>query len=349
MKKNLNMNIAGMLFNIDEDAYSLLENYLKNLQSYFGRTDEDRELMSDFEARIAELLIEMTPSDTRIVDIDMIHRVIDRLGTPEDIFGADSPQHDNTTNEQANRHNTNEQNDSKHRKLYRDVDNAWMAGVMSGLAAYTGWNVMALRLIAVLITVLATGFFWIMVLAYIACWMIVPVAITAAQKLEMRGKPITMEEIGKEIKNNPLYTRTQDGSIERFGGCLLRGCFGLIVIFVVMPILLIIIAVMGGVLDMLIPDFPYQLHWMADSSLYTICAIISGSIIILVPLLTIIHSGVTAMSPNTPKIPKWLKTTAIIIWFVSIVVFIVLCCIFFFNGQNIQHIIDFTRSGYYDF
>ena len=37
MKKNITINLCGRLFQIDEDAYELLQQYIESLRSYFGR------------------------------------------------------------------------------------------------------------------------------------------------------------------------------------------------------------------------------------------------------------------------------------------------------------------------
>ena len=37
MKKNISINLFGVLYNIDEDAYNLLDSYLQSMQRYFSR------------------------------------------------------------------------------------------------------------------------------------------------------------------------------------------------------------------------------------------------------------------------------------------------------------------------
>ena len=39
MKKNISINLFGTLYNIDEDAYNLLENYLDSMKRYFSRQE----------------------------------------------------------------------------------------------------------------------------------------------------------------------------------------------------------------------------------------------------------------------------------------------------------------------
>lgn len=81
MKKSFSVNIDGRIFNIDEDAYDLLQSYLKQLGTAFGNGDDSDEIVSDIEARVSEHLAEMCP--TSVVSIRDINSVIDIIGRPE--------------------------------------------------------------------------------------------------------------------------------------------------------------------------------------------------------------------------------------------------------------------------
>ena len=48
-KKNININLFGTLYAIDEDACILLENYLDNMRSYFAKRDGGDEIFDDIE------------------------------------------------------------------------------------------------------------------------------------------------------------------------------------------------------------------------------------------------------------------------------------------------------------
>ncbi|WP_052081940.1 PspC domain-containing protein [Porphyromonas macacae] len=344
MKKNLNMNIAGQIFHIDEDAYSLLENYLRSLQAHFGNSSEDKELMSDFESRIAELLVEMGSSDSRIVDISLVRQVIERIGKPEEIFAEEQKE---TYEHRENRKETftNSNGQTANRKYYRDVDNAWLCGVLSGLAAYTGWNLGVLRLLAVLLTLFASGFFWVIILGYLACWMIVPAAITADQKLQMRGEPVTVEQIGREVTDDPRYSHSQDNSMNRMGGCLLRGCLGTLVLILVIPAIFIIIALIGGFFEGLTDfSFFYYPHFIHGDSWMFVTAIICGIIIIAVPVIVLIHSIIQTAKPATKPLPKWFRILSMILWVLSIIMLIVLFILYI---PNLRHELPFINTYLY--
>ena len=80
MKKNININLCGRLFNIDEDAYELLKNYMDTLHNYFKGQIGGDEIADDIEQRIAELLDELKANGIVAINIDHIKNVINRIG-----------------------------------------------------------------------------------------------------------------------------------------------------------------------------------------------------------------------------------------------------------------------------
>lgn len=206
MKKSFSVNIDGRIFNIDEDAYDLLQSYLKQLGTAFGNGNDSDEIVSDIEARVAEHLSEMCPS--AVVSIRDINTVIDIIGRPEQI-GAEAGETDNTANaEDSDSGNSaattpppfpsaDQARDS--RKLFRDVEDSVFGGVLSGFAKYNGWSTTTVRLCAVIIALLTTV--WPCVLAYIIAWIIIPPAQTAEQKLRMAGMPVTAATIGQTVRD----------------------------------------------------------------------------------------------------------------------------------------------------
>ena len=56
MKEVYDISLQGAAFKIEKDAYVLLENYLEELKSHYGKQEE--EVVNDIEERIAELLLE---------------------------------------------------------------------------------------------------------------------------------------------------------------------------------------------------------------------------------------------------------------------------------------------------
>lgn len=185
MKKTLTVNLGGTVYNIDEDAYYLLDNYLNNLRYHFRNNPEGEEIVNDMETRIAELFDDCIRSGRQVITSDDVEKVIARMGKPEDLNdGENEPSEDKNRSEKK-----------VTRRLFRNPDDKVLGGVMSGLAAYFGWEVVALRLLMIV----AGCFFQWLLLVYLVAWIVTPLARTATEKLQMRGEPINMENIGRTV------------------------------------------------------------------------------------------------------------------------------------------------------
>jgi phage shock protein PspC (stress-responsive transcriptional regulator) len=186
MKKTFTINISGTVFHIEEDAYDVLQKYLVNLKNHFGSSEEGKEILTDIEARIAEIFIEKSTNVQKVVSIDMVNAAIEIMGTPEDFV------------EDENEEGAPETEESKRkRRLYRDPDHRVIGGVCGGLGAYFNMDPVILRIIFVALLFLTSGAAF---LAYIILWIAVPKAKNTAQRLEMRGQEATVKNIEKSIK-----------------------------------------------------------------------------------------------------------------------------------------------------
>lgn len=185
MKKTFTINISGTIFHIEEDAYEVLQKYLINLKKHFGNTEEGKEIISDIEARIAEIFSEKSADEKRVVTIEMVHQIIEIMGTPEDFVEEDEG--DDPISVQTKRK----------RRLYRDPDHRVLGGVCGGLAAYFNMDAVILRILFVVLVLVTQG---AGLLAYFILWIAVPKAKNTAQRLEMRGREANVKNIEKSIK-----------------------------------------------------------------------------------------------------------------------------------------------------
>lgn len=189
MNKTVNINLANILFHIDEKAFNKLQRYLEAIKrSFMGTTGSD-EIIADIEARIAELFHEKMESDRQVITEKEVDEVITIMGQPEDYMVDDDIFED--------RQRVPSEGRSRVKKLYRDIDNKYIAGVCSGLEHYLGFDALWIRLIFIVLT-LSTGFGF--GLAYILLWILVPEAQTTAQKLDMRGEPVNISNIERKVK-----------------------------------------------------------------------------------------------------------------------------------------------------
>ena len=190
MKKTLTVNLGGTVFHIDEDAYQLLDKYLSNLRIHFRQEEGSDEIMDDFEMRISELLNERVRLGYEVITINEVEEVIRRMGKPEEIFADEKHEE---YQEQENNHEKGTAQAKK--RLMRDPDNRILGGVAGGFAAYMDWDPTLVRIGLFLLMF----FYGIMIPIYFLLWIIVPLAKTATDKLEMRGENITVENIGKTV------------------------------------------------------------------------------------------------------------------------------------------------------
>ncbi len=188
MNKTVSIHIQGFAFLLEEQAYDLLRKYLTDLAAILQNEEGKEEILQDIELRIVELLQEKG-STQKVVQLEQIQAIIQVLGNPEEFGTTDQ----NTASQDAAQ---NASTPSADKRFFRDTDSALLGGVASGVAAYFNIDVVFIRVAFVLFTmVFGSG-----VPIYILLWIITPVAKTASEKLQMKGRPVNVESIKTEFK-----------------------------------------------------------------------------------------------------------------------------------------------------
>ena len=185
MKKVINITLGSIVFAIEQDAYEALALYLEQIKNTLTDADDAKEVIDDIESAIAEKFIIRKRSEKLAVTSFDVDAVVSEMGSPTD-FG------DGETGETSTPEHTTEPK----KRLYRDTDNAVIAGVAAGLARYFDVDPVIVRIIFV-VSVFFNG---LGILAYIVLWLVVPVAETTAQKYAMRGEKVTVEQITGRVK-----------------------------------------------------------------------------------------------------------------------------------------------------
>lgn len=286
MKKTLQINLGGLTFNIEEDAYTKLSGYLASIQKHFSSYESCDEIIQDIEGRIAEKFYEKTTAGG-IIEMDDVDKIIKSMGSVSDFEAIQEDEdlskpisgekREEKTEEKGKvfenkktdykenntRPNTKFYKDGKrkalggvlsglaHRfemdvvwlrilfivlafglidhgvgpfffiayiacwiafperldleenvkikKFYRNPDNKVLGGVATGLSQYLGIDLVIVRLLFVV-----TGFFAVGIFIYIIFWIVAPNAVTLTQKMEMKGQPVTLENIETSIKSNAM-------------------------------------------------------------------------------------------------------------------------------------------------
>ena len=98
MNKTVTINISGIIFHIEEEAYDKLSKYLNTIKGYFSKADGGSEIMSDIEARIAEMLQGKTSAIKQVVLMSDVDFVMDNMGKPEEFAGDEQSNTHNATN-----------------------------------------------------------------------------------------------------------------------------------------------------------------------------------------------------------------------------------------------------------
>ena len=192
MKKIVNINLSGRVFNIDEDAFAHLRVYMDRLKDYFKNQEGGQEIIADIESRIAELLGERMVGKFGVINLRMVEEVIGMMGQPEDFDTEDSEKSDTGKTDYSSYHQ------HANKRLFRDIDSRVLGGVCSGIGAYFNIDAVWVRVIFALLIFFGLG---TIIPIYIVLWIIVPAAVTTAQKLQMQGENITIDNIEKTIKN----------------------------------------------------------------------------------------------------------------------------------------------------
>lgn len=185
MNKTVSVNISGLIFNIEEEAYQLLGRYLATIRAKFHDSEEGDEILNDIESRIAELFQERISDRKEVVQLADVKEVITIMGEPDDYV------------EEAGQDEASAPQDGKEspRRVFRDMDQGMLGGVASGISAYFNWDPIWLRIGFVLSIFAGFG-----IILYIILWIIIPEAKTIADKLQMRGKAVTVENIRQKVK-----------------------------------------------------------------------------------------------------------------------------------------------------
>ena len=203
MNKTININLGGLFFHIDETAYQKLNRYLNSIRKSLSDDPQGKdEIIKDIEMRISELLTDRIVDTRQVISESDIDEIVNIMGQPEDYNVDEEIFNDNTTYTKRKRAT---------KKLYRDGDDKFIGGVASGTGHYIGIEPIWARIIWLLIIFAPAGFGLI---PYIILWILLPEAKTTAEKLEMEGESVNIDNIEKKIREefNTVSQRVKDGA-----------------------------------------------------------------------------------------------------------------------------------------
>ena len=348
MKKNISVNIFGTIYHIDEDAYELLQKYNENMRRYYGRRPGGEEIADDVEHRVAELLSEITSRGVMAITIDDVKRIIERIGDPQEMDDSndtttgdnddisarstDNRQESSSRNQAFGTGNPQfEQESGKvDRKLFRDPEDKFLGGVLSGLSHYIGLKEpIVLRLLALLLIFCSVSF---IIPVYIIAWILIPEAVTPEDRLRMHGKPITAKAINEELmrgvnKANEFVSNRQRHETARgFLSAAMRLILFLVGLFFVFILGMMLLSLIAAIFGMVIAFIFGSPNSFIDSEILTLLNTLSKPMIVLLVVSAFLAIGLPLYGiirvMTAGKNEKGMSTTAkviiITLWIFSI-------------------------------
>lgn len=177
MKKNISINLQGIIFHIEEDGYEQLSRYLASIRTYFSNYEGHEEIVADIEARIAEIFSARLAPGKQVISLEDVQYLIARMGDVTD-FEVLEPMDEEMPHAAPGPEPSGAYTTEGPKKLYRDVNHKVISGVCAGLANYLTVDPLWIRLFFVLLVLLgvvsagvsaATG-----VIIYVVLWIAMP-------------------------------------------------------------------------------------------------------------------------------------------------------------------------------
>lgn len=356
MKKNITINLLGRLFAIDEDAYELLKSYTDSLRRYFAHREGGEEIVDDIEQRIAELLDELKQDGTQAINIDHVQDIIHRIGNPDEMDDAEltdgeAPVESDAADGDADGKTGWKAPWKTGKRLYRNMADQKVMGVLSGIAKYFDTDPLWVRLVFVALCALSiisatlessiaarseyvSGSFdrgnptllVALVCAYIVLAVLVPPAETPDERLRMKGKKVNLKNLAEEVSETAVPP-----SPERRPGCL-ASLFLVVGTLMRWTVYLIGVCIAAGLLSGAIAllcaavmpksnvnTFGMEL-WekLPDNHALLIICITTGSIALLITAYCIIHALLCEFKLLRP-IGFRVRSGLLIVWLVTLI------------------------------
>ncbi|AWG21590.1 hypothetical protein FFWV33_08620 [Flavobacterium faecale] len=335
MNKTININLGGLIFHIDEDAFMKLTRYLDAIKRSLNNSSGQDEIIKDIEMRIAELFTDKQSSSKQVMGMQDVEDIIATMGQPEDYIIEDEAQ-PNATYE-APTYTSN-------KKLYRDKDGGMVGGVAAGLGYYFGLDAVWIRVILVLLVFAGFG---TGIIAYLVLWIVTPEAQTTSEKLEMKGEPVNISNIEKKVREefDSVTNKFKNVDYDKYGhqfktesaklgnsvGSAFSGIFKVIAKFIGLILVLsgfamIIIFLLASVTLGTTHFSGFPFHQFIESGNFTDYPVWFFGLLlfaaIAIPNFFLMLLGFKLISPNMKSIGNIAKYTLIALWIMALAVLI---------------------------
>ncbi|AEE18430.1 PspC domain-containing protein [Dokdonia sp. 4H-3-7-5] len=345
MNKTVNINLAGVFFHVDEDAYGKLQRYLAAIKRSFEGVQGEDEIIADIEARISELFSERIKDERQVISTKELDEVIAIMGQPEDYMVDDDIFEDTASSQKSSSRSSSKTQQAKRisdRRFFRDTDNAYIGGVSSGMAHYMGLDPLWVRVGWVLLIALTWFTLGGTALIYLALWVFVPEAQSTADKLAMRGKAVNIDNITEKVKEGfeNVADTVKNVDYDKYGNKVktgAQGVFGtlgkiimfffkiiakivgvlLIITGATVVISLLITLLTGGVVDIFTPNLA-DMPWISnDTGLPIWLMLLLVLFAVGIPFFFLFYLGLKILSSNVKSMPLSAKLSLLGLWLIA--------------------------------
>jgi phage shock protein PspC (stress-responsive transcriptional regulator) len=213
MKKNISINISGIIFHIEEDGYDTLRKYLDSVNKYFGAFEDSSEILADIEGRIAEIFLTKLNEGKQVITAEDVNFLMATMGSVNDFKAAeeqevpvgDSPQPGQ--GHQKSGTYSSAGNATANKKLFRDQKRSILGGVCAGLGHYFNIDPVWPRL---LFALLVLGSYGGLLLVYIIFWIVLPAS------TELEDEP-TVKKMFRDTSEKKVLGGVASGVAAFFG------------------------------------------------------------------------------------------------------------------------------------
>ena len=201
MNESLTLSLGQTLFHAERPAYDRLKAYLDAVAKVLAGTDGDEEILLEVEHRMAELFQAILGEAHRALTLQEVVQVCDQMGDPS-AFGDEGDAEDARSDHPESK-----------KRLFRDTEEGFLGGVAAGLAHRFSLDPVIVRLLFVLAFFAGFG-----VPAYLLMWLVTPAARSASDRVQMRGRPVTLGNIkdSVQVELDRVENMVQSRRLSRF-------------------------------------------------------------------------------------------------------------------------------------
>ncbi len=327
MNKTIIININGIVFHIEEDAYEVLIQYMNEIKQHFGFSADSYEIVNDIENRLAEMFAErLAASGKEVIVLTEVQEVIAQMGKPSD-FEVDAEAEEPTYNYSRSE-----------KKLFRDTEDRIIGGVCAGIGHYFDVEPRWIRVATILLFL----FFGTGIFLYLLLWIVMPKAVTRADRMAMKGEAPNLQNFKKNFEEEMASVKENLGKAQeevkpffqrlgrfveqlfshlgKFLGTFGKLIFKLIGAFIVGIGLMILFALFVGLLAILgiwngqeLPNFPFNIVNPEDQ----VALYVSAFLVVVIPLVSLILFSIRVIF-NRPKLNNNISYSLLVAWLIAL-------------------------------